>query len=132
MNGHKTIIMKTNNRILIALALTLSTCMASANPVEENPNPSVVMKYAGSIGNDPLFHLQISSSNPHPDFLISISDNNGITLFREDFSGNNFSKRFLINKDEVGDETLRVEIRDRRSRKVVTYLINNDNLKREE
>jgi hypothetical protein len=90
-----------------------SSIVKSAVPAE--------LRYAGMVNNDPLFILEVAGNNEHDDFIIRISDKQGNNLYRENIKAENFSKKFLLNTEELGDETLLFEIISRKSNKSVIY-----------
>jgi hypothetical protein len=79
------------------------------------------LRYAGMVNNDPLFILEVAGNSQHDDFIIRISDKHGNNLYRENIKAENFSKKFLLNTEELGDETLLFEIISRKSNKTVVY-----------
>ncbi|MGB3088335.1 MAG: hypothetical protein WBB20_00095, partial [Chitinophagaceae bacterium] len=58
------------------------------------------------------------------EFTISITDEYGNSLYREKIKGEVFSKKFLLNTDEIEDNTLRFEIFCNSTKKSVVYEIN--------
>jgi hypothetical protein len=112
-----------NSRLIAVAFITLFTTntihagdssgIKSAVPAE--------LRYAGMVNNDPLFILEVTGNNEHDDFIIRISDKQGNNLYRESIKAEHFSKKFLLNTEELGDETLLFEIISRKSNKTVTY-----------
>ncbi len=116
-----------NNNRLIALAFftVFSVAMSpAAKAGEKNPAVPVELKFAGLIKNQPLFQLNFFGSAAQDEFTIIITDEDGSTLYRENIKGENFTKKFLLNTDEIGDNTLRFEILCNKSKKSVTYEVN--------
>ena len=114
-----------NNR-LIALAFftVFSVAMSPAAKAGENPVVPVELKYAGMIKDQPLFQLNFFGNASQDEFTIIIRDEYGSTLYKENIKGENFTKKFLINTDEIGDNTLRFEILCNKTKKSVTYEVN--------
>lgn len=118
--------MKNNTRILLSLCFALALAFsANAGPVIPiNPNQQVELKYAGSIENNPVYRLNLTNKDQKGTFLVSISDQYGDILYRESVSVANFSRKFLINRDELGNEPIRVEISFSGDKKVLLFEIN--------
>ena len=118
--------MKNNTRILLSLCFALALAFsANAGPVIPiNPNQQVELKYAGSIENNPVYRLNLTNKDQKGTFLVSISDQYGVILYRESVSVANFSRKFLINRDELGNEPIRVEISFSGDKKVLLFEIN--------
>ncbi|MBK7562752.1 MAG: hypothetical protein IPI68_14955 [Chitinophagaceae bacterium] len=76
----------------------------------KNPSVPVEMKFAGLLNNQPMFQLSFYGNAQQDEFTISIRDENGNSLYRENIKGENFTKKFLLNTDEIGDDTLLFEI----------------------
>ena len=53
-------------------------------------------------------------------------------LYRDNIKGEIFSKSFLLNTDEIGDDTLQFEIINKKTKESVVYEVNrNSGLKEE-
>ncbi len=118
--------MKINNRIILTLSLALALAFSanSAPVIPIAPNQQAELKYAGSIGNNPVYQLDLTNNVVKGTILISISDRNGVNLYRENVTTANFSRKFLINRDDLGNEPVRVEISFSGDKKVILYEIN--------
>ena len=114
-----------NNRLIAAAFLTVfaATMVSESRATNSSHLVPVELKFAGMIKNDPVFQLSVSGSSGQDDFTISITDAAGISLYRENIRAENFTKKFLLNADELGDETLRLEILSRKTKKIVVYEI---------
>ncbi|MCY7309166.1 MAG: hypothetical protein LH619_00170, partial [Chitinophagaceae bacterium] len=58
------------------------------------------------------------------EFTIIITDEGGNTLYRENIKGQNFTKKFLLNTEELGDNTVRFEVFCNNTKKSVMYEVN--------
>jgi hypothetical protein len=115
-----------NNR-LIALAFftVFSVGMAPAvRSNDKNPVVPVELKFAGFIKNQPLFQLSFFGNPEQNEFTILIRDEYGNSLYRENIIGETFTKKFLLNTNEIGDNLVRFEIFCKKTRKSVTYEVN--------
>jgi hypothetical protein len=112
-----------NNR-LIAIAFFTVFSAGSASVARANDSSYVVpveLKFIGSINNQPLFQLSFAGNPLQDEFTITIRDEEGNPLYKENIKGENFTKKFLVNNDEIGDDTLRFEIICKKTKKIVVY-----------
>lgn len=116
-----------NNNRLIAIAFFTVFSLAMAPAViagEKNPAVPVEMKFAGLIKNQPMFQLNFTGNPLQNEFTIIITDEYGNSIYRENIKGENFTKKFLLNTDEIGDNTLLFEIFSNKTKQSVTYKVN--------
>ena len=88
--------------------------------------PSVELKLIGSIKNQPLFQLNFTGNAEENEFTIIIRDDLGNALYRENIKGEIFSKKFLVNTEEMGDAAITFEIISRKTHKNAVYQVNNN------
>jgi hypothetical protein len=114
-----------NNRIIaFALLTVFSTVATSAVRASENPVVPVELKYVGVYQNQPVFQLLVNGSPEQNEFTIVIRDEFGNSLYRENINAESFSKKFLVNTDEIGDETLHFEVTSRKIKQTVKFEVN--------
>ncbi len=115
-----------NNRIIAIAFMTVFSATAFAVPKTGEPEKDVPvsLSYAGNIQEQPLFQLSFYGNKENDDFTITISDEWGNRLYRENIKAENFSKKFLLNTEEIGDETLTFEIISNKTGKKVQYEVN--------
>ena len=116
-----------NNNRLIAIAFftIFSVAIAPAAMAgEKNPVVPVEMKFTGLIKNQPVFQLNFTGNSEQNEFTIIISDEYGNSLYSENIKGENFTKKFLLNTDEIGDNTLLFKILSNKTKQSVTYEVN--------
>lgn len=116
-----------NNNRLIAIAFFTVFSLATSPGVmanDKNPSVPVEMKFAGLMNNQPMFQLSFYGNAQQNEFTISITDEFGISLYRENIKGENFIKKFLLNTDEIGDDTLIFTILSKRTGKTTMYRVN--------
>ena len=109
---------------IIAIAFFSLLSIAQASAVNNNDsvkNLPVKLKYAGMYQEKPLLQLDFSGSKEENEFTISITDEKGYTFYSANVKGENFSKQFLLDMDNLDDATLRFEISSRKSGKTVAY-----------
>lgn len=114
-----------NSRFIAVAFLTLfasSITKADENIRLKNAIPAE-LRYAGMINIDPLFELRVAGDPEQDDFTVSIFDYQGNVLYRENIRSATFSKKFLLNSEELGDEILLVKIVSRKTKKSLLYEI---------
>jgi hypothetical protein len=112
-----------NSRLIAIAFLTMfsTSNMQAADSIRIKPGVTAELRYAGMLNEDPLFVLEVTGSPDQDDFLIRISDKQGNNLYKENIKAAQFSKKFLLNSEELGDETLVFEIFSRKSNRSVVY-----------
>lgn len=116
-----------NNRLIIIAFFTVFSLSATTgfanNDKEVLP---IELKYSGHINNRPLYKLIVAGNAEPDEFTIIIRDSQKNTLFKENIKGESFSKTFLLNTEEMGDDIFQFEVVSKRTKKSVTYEINRD------
>lgn len=119
-----------NNRLIVFAFMTLFQ-ISSASGRDLNPAPTglpgpgpVELKFIGLIKNHPVFQLNVLGSTEQDECTIIIKDDEGNILYKENIIGKSFSKKFLINTDEIGDDDLRFEIYSKTSGDMRSFDVN--------
>lgn len=111
-----------NNRIIAIAFLTMFSVAATTTvSAGENPGLPVELKYAGKMNDQPVFQLSVNGNALHNDFTVVILDQYNNILYWENIKAETFTKKFLLNTDEIGDEKLRFEIISRKAKQSVSY-----------
>lgn len=123
-----------NNSRLIAIAFfTVFTAAAvPAALANDSKDLPVELKFIGSINNQSIFQLKISGNSPQDDYALIIRDEIGNLIYRENIKAGSFSKKFLFDTEELGDDTLLFEVVCRKTNRSVVYKINRQYHFREE
>ena len=114
-----------NNRILAIAFFTVFSVASTA--VLANDGSKVLpieLKYTGHVNNQPLYKLIVNGNTSHDEFTVIIRSANNDVVYKENIKGENFTKSFLLNTEEMGDDTLHFEIISKNTKKSVTYDIN--------
>src|SRR5258706_16406256 len=114
-----------NKRLLIIAFFTVFS-IASAPVALANNNDHgipVELKFIKWIKDQPLFQLKFAGDAEHDEFTIIVRDNYSNVLYRENIKAENFTKSFLLNTDEIGDDELQFEFIRKKSNKSVVYEI---------
>ena len=114
-----------NNRIVVIAFFTVFTVTSAEATTHEPGNEfPVELKYAGNLNNQPLYKLVVTGNINLDEFSVIIRDEYSNILFSENIKAENFNKSFLLNTDEIGDDTLHFEIVNRKTKESVAYEIN--------
>jgi hypothetical protein len=102
--------MKKNlKNFITALLIAMPVLVSSPSFADNNSEPQAVVKFVGYKNAQPVYCLSIN--NPDNDKLtITIKDQDGVLLYEENVNGNYISKNFLLNRDDLGDNTIYFEI----------------------
>ncbi len=82
------------------------------------------LRFIRWIKDQPLFQFCFADNAENDEFTIIIRDDYSNVIYRENIKAENFTKSFLLNTDEVGDDKLQFEIISKKSNKSVVYEIN--------
>jgi hypothetical protein len=111
-----------NNRIIaLAFFTVFSVASTTVFATDGNKVLPVELKYTGHVNNQPLYKLIVTGNTEHDEFTIIIRDENRNTVYRENIKGESSTKSFLLNTEEMGDDTLHFEIISKKTKKSVTY-----------
>ncbi len=114
-----------NNRIIaIAFFTIFSAVAAPAVMATESPVAPVEVSYIGKLQNQPLFQLKVTGDEQQNDFSVIIRDPNGNVLYSENIKAESFTKKFLLNTDEIGDDILSIEVVNKKAKNSSIYEIN--------
>ena len=115
-----------NSRFIALTFLTLFTTAAAY--AGDSSRVRVIipaeLKLEGMIRNSPLFQLTIAGNQGQDEYVIHVSDSWGNVLYRENFKTENWTKKFLFNYDELGEETVYLSVSSRKLRQEMVYEIN--------
>jgi hypothetical protein len=118
-----------NNRLIAIAFFTVFSVAAAPSVLANGTKPSAIpveLKLIGSIKNQPLLQLDFNGTAEENEFTIIIRDDLGNSLYKENIKGEIFSKKFLVNTEEMGDATIIFEIISRKTNKNVMYQVNNN------
>ncbi len=101
----KKIIIK--SAVAFHLLLLLSAGITAQAQTTEKPLSE--MKVAGRISNEPVYELNLNNTS-FGNYTIVITDETGLVLYEEAVRGTNISRKFLLNKAELGSTGVLFEI----------------------
>lgn len=114
-------VFRNNRLILIAFFTIFSVGAASiAKAAEKNPELPVELKYIGKIGYKPLLELNINGDANESQYRITVKDEYDNSLYSENVKAETFSKKFLLNVDEINGPVT-FEVSERKTGKTVVF-----------
>lgn len=117
-------IFRNNRLVAIAFFTLFSVAAAPAALATENPVIPVELTFVGHVKNQPMFQLSFNGNETQNEITIIITDEYGNSLYRENIKASAFTKKFLLNTDELGDETLHFTIFCKNTKRSVEYAVN--------
>jgi hypothetical protein len=111
-----------NNRLILIAFFTIFSVGAAtmAKATEKNPELPVELKYLGKIGYKPLLELNINGNADAGQYRITVKDEDDNSLYSENVKAEIFSKKFLLNVDEINGPVT-FEVTERKTGKTVTF-----------
>jgi len=118
--------MKNYKTLAIALfaALTVaSTSNVMANNGDVKAKSGIDLKFIGNVESQPVFQLNVNNTE-EDEYVVTFRDEQNNVLYSGKLKGINITKNFQLSTDEVGDNTMSVEVRSRKTSKSEVYKIN--------
>lgn len=116
-----------NNPWLLAIAIflvfTLSTS-ANAQAKDLNPSVPVEMKFIGRYENQPVFRLDFFGKSIDKNFRITIRNEENNISYSENYSGEMFSIKFLLEIDVLGTGPFWFEVKSLTTNQKAVFQIN--------
>ena len=106
---------------MMLLAAVSFSSVAKANEVKDSIPAAIELKYIGKVENQPLFQLSLNSVNAD-EYTIRFRDNYGYVFYSAN-AKNNFTKRYVVNIDEMNGNTVVVEVTSKKTKKTKTFTI---------
>lgn len=118
-------IFRNNNIIAIVFLTFLAVAIAPiASASEIKPTVPAQLIFVGNVKDQPLFKLTVTGNETQNDFIVNVTDEAGLTLYKENFKRESFTKKFLLNTEELGENKIRVEVFCKNTKQSVTYQLN--------
>ncbi|HWC52022.1 MAG TPA: hypothetical protein VG676_00445 [Chitinophagaceae bacterium] len=113
-----------NNRLILIAFFTIFSVagISAAKAAEKNPELPVELKYVGKIGYKPLLELNINGSTNEGQYRITVKDEYDNSLYSENVKAEIFSKKFLLNVDEINGPVT-FEVSERKTGKTVSFQV---------
>ena len=114
-------------KVIVSLAMSLFFVLSlnlTASATDEDKKPSTIeLKMISNANEAPVFQLDLNNKEVE-EFYVTIKDNFGNTLYSDKIKGSNISKKFKLNPEGMSDESIRVEVRSKKTNKSEVYTIN--------
>ena len=113
-------------KVLVTFALSLFFVLSlnlTASATDEKTPSSIVVKMISAADETPVFQLDLNNKEAE-EFYVTIKDNFGNTLYADKVKGSNISKKFKLNPEGMTDETIRIEVKSKKTNKSEVYTIN--------
>jgi hypothetical protein len=113
-------------KVLVTFALSLFFVLSlnlTASATDEKTPSSIVVKMISAADEAPVFQLDLNNKESE-EFYVTIKDNFGNTLYADKVKGSNISKKFKLNTEGMTDETIRIEVKSKKTNKSEVYTIN--------
>ena len=113
-------------KVLVTFALSLFFVLSlnlTASATDEKTPSSIVVKMISAVDETPVFQLDLNNKEVE-EFYVTIKDNFGNTLYADKVKGSNISKKFKLNPEGMTDETIRIEVKSKKTNKSEVYTIN--------
>ena len=85
--------------------------------------PGVQLKFIGEANDKVVFEMNLVSAETE-EFTISILDEYGNSLYKDQVKGTNITRKFKLESDELEEGSLRVEVKTKNNNKPQVYEIN--------
>ncbi len=119
----KTIIRRSHFIAIAFITLFFSNPMQAITPDSSTTGSRIELKVIGTYNDQSIFQLKVTGNRTQDIFSVIIRDIYGNNIYQEIIRAGNFSKKFLFNSEELGDETLQMEVYNRQTKQSVIYQI---------
>ncbi|HKB44908.1 MAG TPA: hypothetical protein VKC90_10980 [Chitinophagaceae bacterium] len=118
-------VLKRKSIIVATLFAVFSTALAPAAQANDSSRViPVELKFLGEVKDQLVFQLNFDGNAEENEFAVTITDEAGATLYRENVKGEKVTKRYLLNSDEIGDGIVHFHITSKKSNQTVVYEVN--------
>ena len=107
--------------ILVMASMLVLGLVSPAVKAQDSTKP-IVIKYLGTINEQPLFQVEFDNSNQENMYL-TLKDGAGDILYSESFKSSKFSRKFLLNTP--GNDNLRIRITSKNEDQSAAFRIDN-------
>jgi hypothetical protein len=118
-------VLKSKSIIVATLFAVFSTALAPAAQASDSSRViPVELKFLGEVKDQLVFQLNFDGNTEENEFTVTITDETGLTLYKENVKGEKVTKRYLLNSDEIEDNTVHFHITSKKSNQTVVYEVN--------
>jgi hypothetical protein len=113
-----------NKRIVVIAFFTVFTAALAPATANESEAVPVELRFVRWVTDQPIFQFDFRGTAQNDEFAIIIKDEFNNVLHKENIKGELFTKSYLLNTNEIADDTLYFEIRSKKSNQSKTYPVN--------
>jgi hypothetical protein len=113
-----------NKRIVVIAFFTVFSTAVMPAKAHESDSVPVELKFLRWVKDQPIFQFDFTSNVQNDEFTITVRDEFNNILYKENIKAEFFTKSFLLNTGEVGDDTLYFDIRSKKSNQSKVYPVN--------
>ena len=118
-------VLKRKSIIVATLFAVFSTALAPAAQANDSSRViPVELKFLGEVKDQLVFQLNFDGNAEENEFTVTITDDAGLQLYRENVKGEKVTKRYLLNSDEIGNGIVHFQITSKKSNRTVVYEVN--------
>jgi hypothetical protein len=118
-------VLKSKSIIVATLFAVFSTAFGSAAQANDSSRViPVELKFLGEVKDQLVFQLNVDGTAEENEFTVTITDEAGLQLYRENVKGEKVTKRYLLNSDEIGNGIVHFQITSKKSNQTVVYEVN--------
>ena len=81
------------------------------------------LKFIGNLDNQPVFQLSLNGTE-EDEYSITFRDEYGNVLYADKIKGGTIAKKYLLKAEEIGDATVNVLVKSKKTGKTEVYTIN--------
>jgi hypothetical protein len=113
-----------NKRIVVIAFFTVFSTAVVPVRASETDSVPVELRFIRWVKDQPIFQFDFRGNVQDDEFAIMIKDEFNNILYKENIKGEFFTKSFLLNTNEIADDTLYFEIRSKKSNQSKVYPVN--------
>jgi hypothetical protein len=113
-------------KVLVSAAMSLFFVLSlnlTASATDDDKKSAIEVKMISNADESPVFQLDLNNKEVE-EFYITIKDNLGNTLYADKVKGTQISKKFKLNPEGMNDESIRIEVKSKKTNKSEVYTIN--------
>ena len=114
-------------KVLVSTAMSLffvlSLSLTASATDDDKKTSSIEVKLISNVDESPVFQLDLNNKEVE-EFYVTIKDNLGNTLYADKVKGTQITRKFKLNPEGMNDESIRIEVRSKKTNKSEVYTIN--------
>jgi hypothetical protein len=113
-------------KVLVSAAMSLFFVLSlnlTASATDDDKKSAIEVKLISNADESPVFQLDLNNKEVE-EFYVTIKDNLGNTLYADKVKGTQISRKFKLNPEGMNDESIRIEVKSKKTNKSEVYTIN--------